>query len=264
MTSSSLDLCSASSTSIPIFRIRCTSSCVRRTCSAAIARSLACWANRSTIVTRSAATANASCLWARFSYRACEQFLRAFRVSDDPLKPLFFVPRFRHTFRGHLEHTALRGLLRTLVRIRFVPPLLHTLSNATNSGSCATACNAAAIRSLPVAVGSSSRLSRSTAVTSACVDRSAVARKLEGRPLLAAGAAGFGNTPAQDLPQSSVHLSPAFYVIEIPAILRLLQEATSRPFRTPFCTRQMRCGSVSKVISTTGSRPPVQPTYCSQ
>ena len=90
-----------------------------------------------------------------------------------------------------------------------------------------------------------------------------MARKLEGIPLLPPDPPGSGmpqrkisrSFPSTFLARSTSSKSQPFFDS---------CRSDEPPFPNSFRTRQMRCGSVSKVKSTTGSRPPVHPTNGSQ
>ena len=251
---------SAVATSVPILLIRSKSSSVIRTCSAASERHVACEASLSRFAKRSTATANVSCFSARrsVSSRNC---LSALSDSKTILSSF--------SFSALVWTSRSAAILKTLpLAVLFAPLSVYAASRrdcvsrsrATNNGSCATACNAAAICSLPLPVGSPCKLLYSTALTSSCGDKSAVARKLAGSPLAPPVPPGSGipqrrisrNFPSTFLPRSKSSKSLPF-----------LDSCRSEEPPLPNCfrTRQMRCASVSNVISTVGSSPPVHPTY---
>ncbi len=132
-----------------------------------------------------------------------------------------------------------------------------------NSGSCATACNAAAICSLPLLAGSPCRLSRSTALTSSCGDKSTVARKLVGSPLAPPEPPGSG-MPQRRISRSfaSTFLPCSTSSKSLPFLDSCRSDEPLLPNR--FRMRQKRWASLSNITSTNGSPPPVQPTYWSQ
>ncbi len=132
-----------------------------------------------------------------------------------------------------------------------------------NSGSCATACNAAAIWSLALLVASPSKLLPSAALTSSCGDSSTVARKLVGSPLAPPVSPGSG------IPQRRISLSFASTFLPRSTSSKSwpsLDSCRSDEPLLPNCfrTRQMRWASVSNVTSTIGSSLLAHPMYCSQ
>ena len=220
----------------------------------------------------------------RPALRAFQQLQAALSRPPPPLRARRASPSNRATASRHLPNRrpvsedppfppslgsrASRRRWNTLPFAVFFAPLSVNASSrlacvarsiAVKSGSCATACNAAAISSRPVPLGSPCKLASRTAVTSDCVDSSAVARKLVGRPLPPPAPPGSGmphRRRSRSLPSTFRARSTSSK--SLPFFDSCNNAAP--PFRNSFLTRQIRCGSVSKVSSTTGSRPPVQGT----